>query len=227
MKVYFISGLAADSRVFKYIQLPAHCEAVFLEWIKPIKNESLKEYSLRLAEKIDIDEPFSIIGLSMGGMMASEIANRLNPYVTILISSVPSSRHLPFYFKAAGALNLQKAVPISLVKSAAVIKRFFTSETDEDKKMIRQIIKESDNFFIRWAMDAILKWENETLPSSYVHIHGSKDAVLPMRFTKPTHVLSKAGHLMVMTKAKEINKFLEEALAVNTEVRKIARIKIL
>ena len=214
MKVYFISGLAADSRVFKYIQLPAHCEAVFLEWIKPMKNEPLKDYSLRLAEKIDTSEPFSIIGLSMGGMMASEIACRLNPLVTILISSVPSSKHLPFYFKAAGALKLQKAIPISLVKSAAVVKRLFTAETDEDKKMIRQIIKESDNFFIRWAMDAILKWKNETPPLSYVHIHGSKDEVLPIRFTKPTHVLSKAGHLMIMTKAKEINKILEEALSV-------------
>ena len=150
----------------------------------------------------------------MGGMMASEIACRLNPLVTILISSVPSSKHLPFYFKAAGALKLQKAIPISLVKSAAVVKRLFTAETDEDKKMIRQIIKESDNFFIRWAMDAILKWKNETPPLSYVHIHGSKDEVLPIRFTKPTHVLSKTGHLMIMTKAKEINKILEEALSV-------------
>src|SRR5450432_3539489 len=102
MKVYFISGLAADSRVFKYIQLPAHCEAVFLEWITPIKNESLQNYSMRLAERIDMNEPFSIIGLSMGGMMASEIACRLSPAATILISSVPSSKHLPFYFKIAG-----------------------------------------------------------------------------------------------------------------------------
>lgn len=149
----------------------------------------------------------------MGGMMASEIANRLNPRVTILISSVPSSKHLPFYFKAAGALKLQKAVPISLVKSAAVVKRFFTAETDDDKKMVRQIIKESDNYFIRWAMNAILKWDNETIPSSYIHIHGTRDEVLPVRFTKPTHILPKAGHLMIMTKAKEVNSILAQVLS--------------
>jgi pimeloyl-ACP methyl ester carboxylesterase len=215
MKVYFISGLAADSRVFKYIQLPAHCEPVFLEWIKPIKNESLQDYSLRLAERIDANEKFAIIGLSMGGMMASEIACRLNPVITILISSVPSSKHLPFYFKVLGALKLDKAVPISLVKSAAVVKRFFTAETDDDKKMIRQIIKDSDNYFIRWAMEAILKWQHETVPSSYIHIHGTRDAVLPMRFTKPTHIINKAGHLMIMTNAQEINDILEETLSKN------------
>jgi pimeloyl-ACP methyl ester carboxylesterase len=215
MKVYFISGLAADSRVFKYIRLPPGCEPVFLEWITPVKNESLKDYSLRLAEKIDINEAFSIIGLSMGGMMASEIANKLNPVVTILISSVPSSTHLPFYFRAAGSLKLDKAVPISLVKSVAVIKRFFTAETDDDKKMIREIIKESDNDFIRWAMGAILKWQHEALPASYIHIHGTRDDVLPIRFTRPTHVIRKAGHLMIMTNAGQINKILMEVLTIN------------
>ncbi len=213
MKVYFISGLAADSRVFKHIRLPAHCEAVFLEWIRPSKNESLQHYSLRLAEKINANEPFSIIGLSMGGMMASEIAGRLKPVLTILISSVPSSTHLPFYFKAAGTLRLHKAVPVSLVKSASVVKRFFSAETNEDKDTLRDIIKDSDNYFIRWAMDAIVKWRKETSPSSYIHIHGTGDEVLPIRFTKPTHVIKKAGHLMVMTNAADVNRILKEVLS--------------
>jgi hypothetical protein len=33
-----------------------------------------------------------------------------------------------------------------------------------------------------------------------------------MRFTKPTHIISKAGHLMVMNRAEEINKILNEEL---------------
>ncbi len=213
MKVYFISGLAADSRVFKYIQLPANCEAVHLHWIDPLKNESLQSYSMRLAEKIDVNEPFSIIGLSMGGMIASEISHKLNPIITILISSIPSSKYLPFYFKMAGKLKLHKAVPVSFVKSAAIAKRFFSAETDDDKMTIKQIIEDSDTNFIHWAMDAILKWKNEISPASYIHIHGTRDEVLPMRFVKPTHIIPKAGHLMVMTNAKQLNEILSEVLA--------------
>jgi len=213
MKVYFISGLAADSRVFKYIQLPANCEAVHLHWIDPLKNESLQNYSLRLAEKIDVTEPFSIIGLSMGGMIASEISHKLNPAITILISSIPSSKHLPFYFKIGGKLKLHKAIPIWLVKSAALAKRFFTSESGDDKMTIKQIIKDSDANFIHWAMDAIVKWKNEIPPASYIHIHGTKDEMLPIRFVKPTHIIPKAGHLMVMTNAKQLNEILSEVLA--------------
>ena len=213
MKVYFVSGLAADSRVFKNILLPQDCVPVYLEWIAPLKSESLQRYALRLAESIDNSEPFAIIGLSMGGMISAEIARRYKPAVTILISSVPGSKQLPFYFKAARNLRLHKLVPVSLVKKAAKLKRVFTTETDEDKAILHSIINDSDDQFIYWAMDAILNWESEQLSTPYIHIHGTHDEVLPMRFTKPTHVISKGGHLMVMNKAREINAILAQALA--------------
>ena len=63
--------------MFKNIRLPDHCEPVFLEWIDPVKNETLKNYALRLAEGINTNEPFAIIGLSMGGMITSEIARTI------------------------------------------------------------------------------------------------------------------------------------------------------
>ena len=212
MNVYFVSGLAADGRVFKNIRLPDHCIPVFLEWIAPLKNESLKKYALRLAESIDTGQPFAIIGLSMGGMITAEIARLYKPRATILISSVPSSKQLPFYFKAAGALRLHKLVPVSLVKSAAKLKRAFTTETEEDKAILRSIIYDSDDKFIYWAMNAILKWKSGAFTAPYIHIHGTKDEVLPLRFTKPTHIISKGGHLMVMNRAKEINDILKEVL---------------
>ncbi len=61
-------------------------------------------------------------------------------------------------------------------------------------------------------MDAILKWKSEKLNSTYTHIHGTKDEVLPMRFTRPTHIISKGGHLMVMNRAGEINAVLRQVL---------------
>ncbi|MBS1946347.1 MAG: alpha/beta hydrolase [Bacteroidetes bacterium] len=212
MKVYFISGLGADCRVFKHIQLPENCEPVYLEWIRPMNKEPLPHYASRLAEKIDASRPFAVIGLSMGGMVACEIARKLKPAITILLSSVPDSGHLPFYFKIAGKLGLYKAVPIWLIKSTAVIKRSFAAESNTDKVLIRQIIKESDAHFIRWAIGAVLKWKSNSPPDFYIHIHGTRDEVLPIRFTKPTHVIPQAGHLMVMTHSRRINKILAEML---------------
>lgn len=53
MKVYFISGLAADSRVFKHVVLPPGYEPIYIDWINPLTAESLQDYALRLAEKIN------------------------------------------------------------------------------------------------------------------------------------------------------------------------------
>ena len=168
-----------------------------------------------MAAAIDVDKPFAVIGLSMGGMIITEIARQYRPAFTILISSVPGAKQLPFYFKAAGKLRLHKMVPVSFVKSAATLKRVFTTETSEDKMILRDIIRDSDPKFIYWAMDAILKWKGEQLASPYAHIHGTKDEVLPMRFTKPTHIIAKGGHLMIMNRAREINAILQTLLVIH------------
>lgn len=211
-KIYFISGLGADERVFKYIRVPEPWEMVHLRWIKPLPGESLPDYAWRLSEKIDAREPFSLVGLSFGGMLATEIAKKFHPLHTILISSVPVPAQLPGYFRTAAALNLHKMVPMSLVKFLARTKRFISSENMEDKKLLWQLIDESDPAFLRWAMNAILHWKNEEIPSPLWHIHGTRDEILPVRFTQPTHFIDKAGHLAIMSSAEEINRLLQTVL---------------
>ena len=213
MKVYFISGMAADKRVFHRIQLPPGFETVYLDWITPLKQESLPSYAMRLATNIDTTEPFVLVGLSFGGMLATEIAKQYQPVATILISSVPVSGHLPGYFRAAAKLKLHRIVPVSLLKTSAAAKRFFTRERADDKKLLWQIINESDTSLIKWSMHAILNWQNETVPQPVYHIHGTRDEILPIRYTQPTHTIAKAGHMLVMTRPEEVNEILSNVLA--------------
>ncbi|TAH05265.1 MAG: alpha/beta hydrolase [Sphingobacteriales bacterium] len=212
INVYFISGLGADKRVFKYIQLPDGYNAVYLDWIKPQSNETLAAYAQRMAAGINTTQPFVMLGLSMGGMIAAEIARLYPPQQLILISSVPHHNHLPYYFKWAGKLRLQKIVPLSFIKSAAKTKRLFTNEKNEDKQLMRQLIDETDNYFLRWAMSAIVSWRSPALPEGYIHIHGDRDEILPHRFVKPTHTIKKGSHLMILTRARAINEILTRVL---------------
>lgn len=212
MKVYFISGLGADGRVFHHIRLPHGYEAVFLDWIPPRRGESLHDYALRMAKPIDTTVPFGLAGLSLGGMLATEIAKQFPPAFMILISSIGGSSQLPFYYHAAGKVGLQKLVPVSLLKSVSFMKRFFTAETSEDKILIRQLIRDTDPAFVRWAMTAIVQWKCDPYEGRCIHIHGSRDAILPLRFTRATHVIAKGGHLMVLTNADEINAVLRQEL---------------
>ena len=217
MKVYFISGLAADCRVFKYVSLPEGFEPFFLDWIAPNLNESLQSYALRLADGIDKTKPFALVGLSMGGMIATEIAKVHPVAACILLCSVPTHLHMPRYYRWAFALRLHKMVPVGFLKQASMLKRGFTPDSKNDKKLLRQVIQDSDPVFIRWAMHAILSWQNETIPAPLWHLHGTKDEILPIRFTKPTHVIEGGNHLMIMSKAIQLNEFLSVALTTTSK----------
>jgi pimeloyl-ACP methyl ester carboxylesterase len=212
MNVYFIGGLGSDKRIFRHIQLPADCEIIYLDWIPPEKNESLPAYALRLAAIIQFQEPFILVGLSFGGMIAVEIAKVYRPQKIILISSIPVSRHLPAYYRMASSIRLQRILPISIIKWAALLKRRFSRETSEDKKILKEMILSSDASFIKWAFGAILSWKNKWVPENLIHIHGSRDRILPYRYTQPTHIINKAGHIMILTQSEEINKILEQVL---------------
>lgn len=211
MKVYFISGLAADERVFKYISVPEGYEAVHIRWIKPIRSESLSDYALRLSVNVDHSEPFILVGLSLGGMIASEIAKIHPPEKIVLISSVPEAAHMPAFYRIAAQIRLHKIVPVAVFKSASLLKQFFSPNTDVDKKYLRQAVKEGDPEFIRWAINAILTWKGDSAVDC-THIHGSEDHLLPVRYTKPTHLIEGGGHMMVLNRADEINKILQDIL---------------
>lgn len=212
MNVYFISGLAADSRVFKFIELPEGYTKNYIDWITPNKAESLKDYAQRLTSQINHEQPFVLVGLSMGGMLASEIAKLYPPKLTILISSVPASSQLPTYYKYVNRFKIYRLVPTKILKSISVAKRIFSTETHEAKKILVEVIKDSDPQFIRWAIQAILEWENEIIPAPIKHIHGTKDGILPIKNTQPSHAISEGTHLMLMSRVKELNAFFEEVL---------------
>jgi pimeloyl-ACP methyl ester carboxylesterase len=212
MKVYFISGLAADTRVFRHIRLPEGFEPEFLDWIRPKPDESLQSYATRMAERIRTDEAFILVGLSFGGMLATEISSLCKPEKTILIASIPHPEHLPVYYRWLKRIRLQKVVPVSLVLNTVKLKRLFTNESPADKEAIRSMATNADPWFVRWAMNAVLEWKTDNLPRDYFHIHGSSDRILPVRYTRPTHVVSRGGHLMIMDRADEINLILQEIL---------------
>lgn len=212
MKAYFISGLAADSTIFRNITLPEEIHPVYLDWIPNQKNESLTHYALRMAEKIDPASPFVLIGLSFGGMLATEIAKRYKPYATILIASVPLSSQIPPYYKWGGKLQLHKIIPASVAKSKIIARNFFNVQTKEEEKMLDDIIRTTDVPFTRWGLDAILKWKNTEVPQPIWHIHGTADRILPVKYTHPTHTIKGTGHMMALNKGEEISNILREIL---------------
>ncbi len=183
-----------------------------MEWITPKLHESIENYALRLSKEIKEPDPI-IIGLSFGGIMAVEIARQIKTRKLILIASAKSKNEIPFYLKFIGRLNLQQFIPIRLLKSANVITYFFFgATTSENKALLRQILKDTDPIFLKWAINAVLKWKNEEYVQDVTHLHVNKNRILPSNFVKVDIVIDGGGHLMTLDKFNLINREIERIL---------------
>ena len=84
MKVYVISGLGADFKVLERLQFHENLEVVFIDWLIPEKDETFSHYVERMAEKIDVSEPFYLLGYSFGGILVQEI-DKIKPAEKVVI----------------------------------------------------------------------------------------------------------------------------------------------
>ncbi len=213
MRVYCIPGLGADRRVFGKLKLPEEFDVQFIEYITPNGNESLTSYVQRIAKQVDDSEPFYLLGLSFGGIVATELLKIIQPLQTILVSSVSSRREVPWYYKSGRYVPLHKLVSPDFIKNTNQLTyRFFNVIADEDKQLLKQIIQETDSVFLKWALNQVVMWNHEERSANIIHIHGDADRVLPIRYTKPDIVIRNGGHLMIYDKADEISNLVTRCL---------------
>ena len=208
-KIYIFSGLGVDKRVFDNIDLN-DLNVEFIDWIKPFENEPIKNYSKRISEKITSKNPI-IIGLSFGGMIAVEISKILQTRKIILIASAKNRNQLPKIYHLAGRLKLTKLIPNSLLKKQNFITNwFFGLEKKSEKQLLAIILKDTDPNFLGWAINEIATWNNEFEPNNCIHIHGSKDRIIPIKNVKANFVIENGGHFMTVNRSKEIEKIIKQ-----------------
>ncbi|RZL39144.1 MAG: alpha/beta hydrolase [Pedobacter sp.] len=212
--LYIFSGLGADERVFRKLDFSAYA-VTHIKWITPLKNESLAEYAKRISTQIKTEKPL-IIGLSFGGIMAVEISKIIVPEKIIIIASVKTKYEIPWYFRFLGKLGVANLLPNKLLKSSNFATNWlFGTGGKADKKILKQILQDTDPVFLKWALNRIPRWENETKPKNLVHIHGNADKILPIRFAKPDLVIENGGHLMTLNKAEALNEIILNELNEN------------
>lgn len=208
-KVYFIPGLGADKRSFGFLNL-AFCDAQFVEWLTPLPNETLPAYAARLFGSIN-DEEATIVGLSFGGMLATEMAKQHPKTRVIIISSAKSYLEIPGYLRFWRRFPVYKYFSGGTLKySGKIVLKILGAKGIEQQKVQHEIIKSSNPAFTRWAMDAIVKWQNKDIPKNVVHIHGTGDRLLPFRSVKADHPVAGGEHVMIMDKAEEISTLLKQ-----------------
>lgn len=213
--VYFISGLGADKRVFSFLDL-SFCQPVFIDWIKPLKKESLAEYAIRLRQQINEKEPV-VVGISFGGMLATEMAKAEQGLKAIILSSNKVSSEFPSYLRSGKYMPIYKLLPPLLLQRATLLlSGFLGAKSAQSKRMLDQIIRDADPHFLQWAISAILSWKNTVIPGNLIHIHGTNDKLLPYKLVKADHTIKNGTHVMPMDDHREISTLLKKLITNNS-----------
>ena len=207
-KVYFLSGLGADKRAFSVLDL-SFCEPIFIDWIKPLQKESLVSYASRLRGQIPEEHPV-MVGVSFGGMLACEMAKADPLMRAIIIASNKSSNEFPFYLRIGKYLPVYKWLPDKLIKSGKTANWVLGVKDKTQKKLLADIVADIDPSFLKWAIDAILHWNEKEAPANVQHIHGTADKLLPLRYVKADHQIQGGTHMMSLNNPKEISSLLQK-----------------
>lgn len=210
--VFLIPGLGADTRVYNNIDLNEH-DVICVDWIEPHQSDTLTTYAQKLIKQYSIKPNSIIIGNSLGGMIAVEIAKLIPVNKAILISSIKTIVEAPWYFSLFRTIPIYKPIPGKWFnKMEFIIKPLFGDMNEADNWLFRDMLKNTSPVFLKWAMDAVLKWDNRTIPPNIVQITGDKDLVFQYKRMKDAIIVKGGTHIMIFEKAKEINKLLKKIL---------------
>ena len=210
MKLYAISGLGADHRV--YDQLHLNCPVEHLPWLEPKNKEPIELYAQRMADQIQNNGAFGIMGVSFGGLIAVEISKLLNPQLTILISSVETKNELPLLYRFFGMTRIITLIPhFFFVPPKRLMHWVFGAK---NKSLLSEILNNADSRFTRWALQALCNWRNQlALTNPVLRIGGAKDKLLPPHYTGESTILAEGEHFMIVDRAEEISGLINARIA--------------
>ncbi len=211
--VYFIPGLGTDYRIFTELELGDNYEVEYLHYFTPPKNTTMKTYAHLMAKQIDTTSKFIIVGASLGGMLATEMADFMSPEKTILIASAKSRLELPYMYRFQKVVPLQKLVPGKIIKSSTqFLRKIVEPAANKKNDFYTDMLNKKDPLFMKRAVDMIVNWKRTEYNSEIIHIHGNKDNTLPLRRVKPNYVIENGSHVMAYTKSKEISELFKTIL---------------
>lgn len=211
-RVFMISGLGADGRLFKNIHLPNH--AVTLTETLPVQDtDMIATYAQRIIDQYQIKPGDVVIGVSLGGIITIEIAKRVALAHAVLISSIKTIDEAPEYFRFFRTVPVYHLIPDQLFSvGSSMFKTIFGAMAPEDLELFKTMLKDASPQFMRWAMHAVLHWDNQLVPPNVYHIHGDADLVFPIRGIRDAVVIKGGTHIMVFDRADEINSLLKERI---------------
>lgn len=201
--------MGADSRLFSNVEPIDGFEFVDMNWKLIKEAKSLKEYANKIAGEIDTSSSYSLLGVSLGGMICVELADILNPENVVIISSAKTKHELPGHLTKLKYTGVQHLLNGNMVqKMVSNSSRFFGKMDASEKQLFIQMVEEMDMEFIKWSLNALLKWKRKDFSSQIHHLHGTSDFVIPYKGLKNVKPVHRGDHMMIWNRSDLVNEEL-------------------
>lgn len=80
----------------------------------------------------------------------------------------------------------------------------------KNKKLLKEILDDTDVEFTRWAIIKLTTWNNEERLDNILKIHGTKDKLIPFKADQKTLAIQNGEHFMIVDRAPELSNIIEE-----------------
>jgi len=197
--IYTLPGMGADNTMHRGVWrgLP---DSTFLDWPTYGGEQSIEALARRIVDETGIQDGAVLIGTSLGGMVACEIARLRRLRRLILISSAIEpkevSRVLDF---------LHPSIVIAPIKLAQCAAARLPSHA-------ARMFSRSEPAFLRAMCRAVFRWEGlDRACIEPLRLHGRKDRLIPL--PPNVHLVLDGGHLVAITHAEECVRFILASLA--------------
>ena len=77
------------------------------------------------------------------------------------------------------------------------------------------MLEDKDDIFLKRSIGMIINWDRITVGDNIIHIHGTNDHTIPIRNLECDFIIDNGSHMMILTRANELQKIIESILMKN------------
>lgn len=196
--IYLVPAPDMNERAVRSICLEGR-EIVALQLPSLNRSTELEEVLAQLGSQIAHEKP-TLIGFCYGGVLALELAKRIDAERVVVVSGIKHHREIARSRKLLARVYCR--LPDRFVKVLGLSAGFVANQILRRNIHIPRVwLKGEQNKFI---LAHALSFEGIGPDVPVTHIHGQRDALLPVNALAATHVIEGGGHFLFLGKRKEL-----------------------
>jgi len=208
--IYLLPGLGADERLFQNWEI-ANSSLHPIRYNLAKKRESLQSYAKRLLPQIEHENPV-LVGHSLGGVLAQEIAEYIAVDKIFIIGSMKTAKEKPPLIKRNQRFPIYKALHSSGLKYVIPALEKQGLNRFESERLYWTMLRESNTEFLKWGFAKVVHWKRKEAQPNVIHIQGDHDEIFPKEYLEEPYIVVEDLRHFPYKRSLEICRIIEEEL---------------